>query len=101
MTTSDSRYTAVVSMGEEIAFVAATDSSTALAARLVDYIGGRCDHVLWPRDAAAVHALIAARKLDEAIALYFSSVGQRWDVERLEIGGHAEAVSLSAARPRN
>jgi hypothetical protein len=90
MTTSvgtvEGEFTATISVGGEVTFVAATDSAPALAARIIDYVRERCDYVLWPREAAAVHASIEAGRLEEAIGLYFSSVGQRWDVERLELG---------------
>jgi len=53
----------------------------------VTYVRGRCDDVLWPRVAANVRALVADDRPHAAIALYFAHVGERWDEERLGLGG--------------
>jgi hypothetical protein len=80
-------YTATVYAPDGVLFVAATDCPRELAARVVEYIRGRCDDVLWPSDAMAVRGLIEDGRLEAAIAAYFSRVGERWDTERLELGG--------------
>jgi hypothetical protein len=81
------RFTATVHAPDGVLFEAGTDSPRALTRRVVEYIAERCDHVLWPADAAEVRALIGAGKLEVAIATYFARVGERWDAERLELGG--------------
>jgi hypothetical protein len=44
---------------------------------------------LWPPVAANVRALVTDDRPYAAIALYFAHVGERWDEERLELGGLA------------
>ena len=80
-------YTATVYAPDGVLFVAETDSPPALTARVVEYVRGRCDDVLWPSAATEVRALIEEGKLEAAIAAYFFQVGERWDAERLELGG--------------
>jgi hypothetical protein len=80
-------FTAVVHAADGVRFVMTAHSPSLLIARVVEYIDGRCDDVLWPPIAKEVHALIAADRLYAAIATYFAHVGERWDEERLELGG--------------
>lgn len=87
--TRESQYTAVVHAADGVRFIAAARRPDELAAQVVNYIRERCDDSLWPTDARRVHELIDERRLYSAIALYFSKVGGRWDVERLELGGHS------------
>lgn len=79
--------TAVVHAADGIRFVAIATCSAHLATQIVEYIRTRCDDVLWPPAAREVRALMAGGKLYAAIALYFAQVGDRWDEERLELGG--------------
>ena len=90
----ESRFTAVVHAADGVRFVAAAASPSALAAQVVDYVRERCDDTLWPAAAIAVHKLIDNNRPYAAIALYFENVGQRWDEERLELGGLAFGPSL-------
>ena len=85
--TTYKRYTAHVRAPDGVRFSAIADCPDRLSALIVDYIRERCDDVLWPHDAREVRARIEGSKLDEAIALYFERVGQRWDEESLEVGG--------------
>ena len=78
-------YTATIYAPDGVLFVAETDSPRALAARVVEYIRGRCDDVLWPSAATEVRALIEEGNLEAAIGTYFFHVGERWDAERLEL----------------
>ena len=87
MSAKQGSLTATVHATDGVLFIASSDSPRALTARVVDYIRGRCDDVLWPADAAEVHSLIDDGKLEAAIATYFGHVGERWDKERLELGG--------------
>jgi hypothetical protein len=86
-TTSESQYTAIVHAADGVRLVAVARRPDEIAARVVDYIRERCDQTLWPADARRVHALIDDRELYAAIALYFLSIGGRWDEEKLELGG--------------
>jgi hypothetical protein len=76
-------HVAVVRGADGVLFTASGASDGEIAAELVTYIAERCDDVLWPADANEVRRLIDAHREDEAITLYFASVGQRWDEERL------------------
>lgn len=92
-------FTAVVHDADGVRFVAAAHAWRELEAQVVDYIGERCDYVLWPRAAANVRELIARDSKCAAIAAYFANVGQRWDPERLELldGDVLRAVDWRAA----
>ena len=81
--------TAVIHAADGIRFVATATCPTHLATQVTDYIRARCDDVLWPPAAREVRALIDSGKPYAAIALYFAHVGDRWDDERLELGGIA------------
>jgi hypothetical protein len=83
----DSQYTAVVHAADGVRFTAVARRPDELAARVVGYIRERCDDTLWPDDARRIHELIDDRSLYAAIALYFSNIGDRWDIEHLELGG--------------
>jgi hypothetical protein len=80
-----STYSARVCAADGVLFSATAECASDLLRRIVEYIRARCDYVLWPADAHAVRALIDANQPGSAIALYFASVGQRWDGERLEL----------------
>ena len=79
--------TAIVHAADGVRFVATARCPAHLSAQIVSYIGERCDDALWPAAAAEVRALIDDDKPYAAIALYFARVGERWDEERLELGG--------------
>jgi len=83
----ESQYTAVVHAADGVRFTVAARRPDELAAGVVNYIRERCDDTLWPSDARRVHELINERSPYAAIALYFSNIGERWDVEQLELGG--------------
>ncbi len=85
--TRDSQYTAVVHAADGVRFTATARRPDELARRVVEYISERCDDTLWPAEACRVHELVGDGSLYAAIALYFSIIGGRWDVERLELGG--------------
>src|SRR5258705_11149965 len=79
--------TAVVHAPDGVGFVATAECSSQLSAQLAEYVRARCDAVLWPQSAAEVRALIENGMPHAAIALYFANVGDRWDEERLDLGG--------------
>lgn len=94
--TSQTRYTAEVRAPDGVRFSATAHCPDTLSSLIVDYIGERCDHVLWPHDAREVRALIGQNRRDAAIALYFERVGQRWDEESLELELHGSTADGSA-----
>ena len=80
------QFTATVHAADGARFVASAPSPVRLTEQVAGYICERCDDVLWPPAAAEVHSLIDSGRLHAAIATYFANVGQRWDVEWLELG---------------
>lgn len=82
-----SHLTAVIYAADGVRFVATAQRPATLAAQIVTYLLRRCDHALWPTVAANVRSLVADDRPYAAIALYFAHVGERWDEERLELGG--------------
>ena len=80
-----SLHTAIVRAADGVRFIATAADDDGVSSQLIDYVAGRCDHVLWPAPAREVRRLIAERRHAEAIAMYFSNVGRRWDEEWLEI----------------
>ena len=84
---SQSSFTAIVHAADGVRFVASAQCPQHLTAQIVSYVRERCDDVLWPSVAKHVRELIEGEKPYAAIALYFAQVGERWDDERLELGG--------------
>ena len=76
-------HVAVVHTVNAVHLIAAAASRPALIARLGDYVRRRAGSQLWPHDARRLRRLLSKGQVDEAIELYFASVGERWDEERL------------------
>jgi hypothetical protein len=81
------QLTAIVHAADGVRFVATGQCAAHLSAQVVSYIRSRCESVLWPSVAREVLALINDDKPHAAMAMYFANVGERWDPERLELGG--------------
>ena len=79
--------TAIVQAADGARFVTSAHCPSALMEQVVGYILERCDYVLWPSVTSEVRALIDDDRPYAAIATYFAHVGERWDEERLELGG--------------
>jgi hypothetical protein len=77
-------HTAVVRAADGVRFIATAGDDDGVSSQLIDYIVSRCDDVLWPAPACEVRRLIAEHRHSEAIAMYFSNVGRRWDEEWLD-----------------
>ncbi len=77
-------HTAVVRAADGVRFIATAADDDGVSSQLIEYIASRCDHVLWGGPASEVRRLIAAHRHGEAVAIYFSNVGRRWDEEWLE-----------------
>jgi len=90
--------TAIVHAADGVRFVATARCPEHLSAQVVSYIQERCDYALWPSIAREVRSLIDAAKPYAAIAMYFAHVGERWDAERLELGGLAFGDLSQATR---
>ena len=80
-------FTAIVHGPDGVRYVATAQHPAALTGQILGYVKERCDFVLWPSVAREVRALIDGDKPYAAIATYFAQVGERWDEERLELGG--------------
>jgi hypothetical protein len=91
-------FTAVVHAADGIRFVGSARCPEHLTAQICEYIGSRCDEVLWPTVGRQVRDLIRDRQPYAAIALYFAAVGDRWDDERLELDGLSFADATPSAR---
>lgn len=83
-------HVAVVYGVNDVRHVTAATSRAALAVKLADYVLRHARNQLWPRDTRRLRRLLAARRFEAAVEHYFSSVGGRWDEERLVV----EAVDL-------
>jgi hypothetical protein len=79
--------TAIVHSADGVRFVTTGAGAEAVVSRLADYVGQRCDDVLWADAASQVRAMLDVGNLYGAITLYFERVGERWDDEHLELVG--------------
>ena len=78
-------HLAVVHDANAVRLVTAATSRAALTERLAGYVRRHAGNQLWPRDARRLRRLLAAGQFDRVVELYFASVGERWDEERLVI----------------
>ena len=78
-------YVAVVHTVGAVRLITAASSRATLTKQLADYVRHHAGNQLWARDARRLRKLCAAKQLDQAIKLYFASVGERWDEEWLVI----------------
>ncbi len=78
-------HVAVVHTVGVVRLITAASSRAALTKRLADYARQHAGNQLWARDARRLRRLCAAKQFDQAIELYFASVGERWDEEWLVI----------------
>jgi hypothetical protein len=74
---------AVVCGPDGVRYTASGADQPEVVSRLLAYVGERCEDVLWPSDAREVRRLIAAGQDQDAVELYFATVGERWDAEWL------------------
>lgn len=81
----------MVSATDGILFTAVERSADALRNRIAVFVRQRAETTLWPDDAAELKGLLAAGRSEDAIAFYFSRVGERWDREFL----HREPIGVT------
>jgi hypothetical protein len=74
---------AVVCGADGVRYTASGSDERELLSQLVQYVGERCEDVLWASDTREVRRLIAAGQDQDAIEMYFARVGERWDEEWL------------------
>lgn len=78
-------HVATVLCEGEVRLVTAATSREALERNVADHVRKNARHQLWPQAADTVYRLLDSNKFDRAIEIYFASVGERWDEERLVI----------------
>ena len=79
-------HVAVVHGPNDVRYVTAAATRAALSERLADYVRRHAGNQLWPGDARRLRRLFRACRFEAAVEHYFSTVGGRWDEERLVIG---------------
>lgn len=87
-------HVAVVYAPDGIRLLTAALSEEVVAERLAAHIDAQADFLLWPADAHQVRVLLETGDTEEAIALYFGRVGERWEREYLH---REEAASVGLA----
>jgi hypothetical protein len=85
-------WVGVVHADDGVRFVAVAPSRGALLSRVAAYVGDQAQWKLWPDMATRVQQLVSNGAAEVAIRLYFESVGDRWDPERLHITEVAPAT---------
>lgn len=85
-------HIAVVCTATEVRMLTGAPSRADLERRLVTYVRKNATQFLWPVDSAQVLRLLEEGRPNEAISLYFSAVGDRWDREFL----HVQLLDLDA-----
>lgn len=76
---------AVVSDPTRIKLITVARSRERLYGRLAAYVSREAEVQLYPELARRVRQLLGTGDCEAAIALYFASVGERWDEESLSI----------------
>jgi len=82
---SQKMHVATVLCVGEVRLVTAATSRHALERNLADHVRKNARHQLLPQAADKVYRLLDNNRFDRAIEIYFASVGERWDEERLVI----------------
>lgn len=85
-------HVAAVCTAAEVRMLTGAPSLVDLERRLAVYVRQNAPHLLWPAESARVLSLLDDGRLDDAISVYFSTVGDRWDHEFL----HIQALDLTA-----
>jgi len=78
-------HVAAVYAADGIRLLVAAATPAALTGRIAEHVARHASHQLRSTVARRVRALLAAGRLEDAIDLYFSRVGERWDREYLQI----------------
>jgi hypothetical protein len=87
-------HVAAVYAYDGIRLLAASRCAQAVTERVAAYVAAQADVLLWPRDAQRVRTLLEVGETQEAIAVYFARVGERWEREHL----HREADASTDPR---
>lgn len=78
-------HAAAVFTQEGVQLVTAGRTREALMRSLARYVERQATTMLWPEDALRLRGLLAGGQAAEAVALYFATVGERWEREFLKI----------------
>lgn len=87
-------HVAAVCTAAEVRMLTGAPSPVDLERRLAAYVRRNATQLLWPADSARVLRLLEKGRPDQAISLYFSAVGDRWDHEFL----HVQVLNLDDQR---
>jgi len=82
---SKKMHVATVLCAGEVRLLTAAISRQDLDRNLADHVRKSARHQLLPQAADKVYRLLESNRFDRAIEIYFASVGERWDEERLVI----------------
>lgn len=85
-------HVAAVCTAAEVRMLAGALAPADLERRLAAYVRRNATQLLWPTESARVLRLLEQGQSDEAISVYFSAVGDRWDQEFL----HLQTLDLDA-----
>lgn len=85
-------HVAAVCTAPEVRMLTGAPSPAHLERRLAAYVRRNATQLLWSTESGRVLRLLEQGRPDEAISLYFSTVGDRWDQEFL----HVQAMDLNA-----
>lgn len=75
----------VVHTADSIRFIAVASDDESLLRRIASYVAANASDRLWIADAAAVHALLAARDFEAAVRTYFTAADTPWERDWLVI----------------
>lgn len=78
-------HVAVVHSPTEIHFIVGGSSEDEVYAQLTRQLLDEVDLQLWETEAAVFRELISFGRHREAVGHYFSTVGERWDPQRLSL----------------
>ena len=92
-------YAAVVHTIENVLLLTAGTSLEEVTGHVAGYVQENAEDMLWPEDGRQVRALLDEGRRSEAIELYFTRVGERWDREYLKIE-RVEALDGGGGRMR-
>lgn len=82
-------YVAAIQTVDGIRHLTAARSHEELDTRIASYVIANTER-LWPADAERVQTLLEAGHTDNAIEMYFRTIGTRWDEETLIVQEVAE-----------
>jgi hypothetical protein len=84
-TSQELLFIGVISSGGSVVWVGAAASRAELAHEVADYLLPHSVYQLRDAAHAQFRRLLSQGQVERAVDLYFATVGERWDVERLSV----------------